>query len=264
MDLRRGLLMGILNATPDSFSDGGDYLQTEKALARAREMAAEGADIIDVGAESTRPGARAVSIEEEKKRLLPVLRGLEPLGLPVSVDTRKPEVAEAALQAGARLLNDVSGLRDERMITLAARYRVPVVVVHSPLDDPAEMMRHARYGDVVSEVKEFLLTQAQRALSAGVPAVILDPGFGFGKKLEHNLELLRRLPELAALGYPLLVGLSRKRSIGELTGVQRPAERVCGSVAAHLQALGRGANILRVHDVAAHREALAVWRAVEE
>ncbi|MFC0596046.1 dihydropteroate synthase [Thermus composti] len=254
--------MGILNLTPDSFSDGGLYLDPEKALERAREMVAEGADILDLGAESTRPGADPVPVEEEKRRLLPVLEAVLSLGVPVSVDTRKPEVAEEALKMGAHLLNDVTGLWDERMVALAARYGVPAVVMHMPVPDPKAMMAHARYQDVVAEVKAFLKAQAEKALGAGVPQVVLDPGFGFGKLLEHNLALLRRLDEIVALGHPVLVGLSRKRTIGELTGVEDPAQRVHGSVAAHLFAVLKGARILRVHDVRAHREALRVWEAL--
>ena len=262
LDLDRVRLLGVLNLTPDSFSDGGRYLDPERALERAREMVAEGADIRDLGAESTRPGAAPVPVEEEKRRLLPVLEAVLSLGVPVSVDTRKPEVAEEALKLGAHLLNDVTGLRDERMVALAARHGVAAVVMHMPVPDPATMMAHARYRDVVAEVKAFLEAQAKRALSAGVPQVVLDPGFGFGKLLEHNLALLRRLDEIVALGHPVLVGLSRKRTIGELSGVEDPAQRVHGSVAAHLFAVTKGARLLRVHDVRAHREALGVWEAV--
>jgi dihydropteroate synthase len=255
--------MGVLNLTPDSFSDGGKYLDPERALERARQMVAEGADLLDLGAESTRPGAEPVPVEEEKRRLLPVLEAVLSLGVPVSVDTRKPEVAEEALKMGAHLLNDVTGLRDERMLALAARYGVPAVVMHMPVPDPKTMMDHAHYRDVVAEVKAFLQVQAEKALRAGVPQVVLDPGFGFGKLLEHNLALLRRLEEVVALGHPVLVGLSRKRTIGELTGVERPEERVQGSVAAHLYAVAKGARLLRVHDVRAHKEALRVWEALE-
>ncbi|WP_052297189.1 dihydropteroate synthase [Marinithermus hydrothermalis] len=255
--------MGVLNVTPDSFSDGGRYLTVEAALLQARRMIAEGADLIDLGGESTRPGAQPVPVEEEKRRVLPLLEALLELGVPISVDTRKPEVAQAALELGAHLLNDVTGLRDARMLELAARYRVPVVIMHMPVPDPQTMMQHAHYDDVVAEVKAFLARQAARAIEAGVPQVVLDPGIGFGKRLEHNLELIRRLDELAALGHPVLLGASRKRMIGELTGVEAPAERVLGTVAAHLYGAARGAHILRVHDVRAHREALAVWEALE-
>lgn len=262
LDLSKPRIMGILNLTPDSFSDGGLYLDPEKALQRAKAMVAEGADLLDLGAESTRPGAEPVPVEEEKQRLLPVLEAVLSLGVPVSVDTRKPEVAEEALRLGAHLLNDVTGLRDERMLALAARFQVPAVIMHMPVPDPKTMMAHAHYGDVVAEVKAFLKAQAERALKAGVPQVVLDPGFGFGKLLEHNLALLRNLEALVELGHPVLVGLSRKRMIGELTGVEAPQERVLGSVAAHLFAALKGARILRVHDVKAHREALAVFNAL--
>jgi len=255
--------MGVLNVTPDSFSDGGRFMNVAAALTHAQQLAQQGADIIDIGAESTRPGASPVSAAEEKRRLLPVLEAVLDLGLPISVDTRKPAVAAAALKMGAHLLNDVGGLRDEQMAVLAAEHGAALVVMHTPVNDPRKMMQHARYDDVVSTVAEFLAEQVEKALALGVPEVILDPGFGFGKTTEQNLELLRRLHEIAALGRPLLVGLSRKRTIGELSGVSDPQQRVCGSVAAHLAAVKRGARILRVHDVAAHAQALAVWNAVE-
>ncbi|ADH62251.1 dihydropteroate synthase [Allomeiothermus silvanus DSM 9946] len=262
LDLSRARLMGILNLTPDSFSDGGKYLKPEAAIARAREMIAEGADLLDLGGESTRPGALPVSLEEEKRRVLPVLEALLPLGIPLSIDTRKPEVAAEALAMGAHLLNDVTGLRDGRMLELCARYQVPAVIMHMPVPDPATMQQHAEYTDVVAEVKAFLSAQAQKALAAGVPQVVLDPGFGFGKKVEGNLELVRHLDQLVELGHPVLLGASRKRTIGELTGVEKPEDRVVGSVAMHLYGVMKGARILRVHDVKAHREALDVWEAL--
>ncbi len=255
--------MGIVNLTPDSFSDGGRFLEAEAALAHARRLLEEGADLLDLGAESTRPGAEPVPLEEERRRLLPALEAVLSLGAPVSVDTRKPEIAEEALRLGAHMINDTSGLADLRMAEVAARYEAPLVVMHTPDPDPRRMMEAARYLDVVAEVRAFLLKRARRAERLGVRQVVLDPGFGFGKRLERNLALLARLSELAGLGYPLLAGLSRKRTIGELTGVEAPDRRVCGSVAAHLAAALRGARILRVHDVAAHREALAVFWEVE-
>ncbi len=255
--------MGILNVTPNSFSDGGRYLDPKAALDRARTMLAEGAEILDLGGESTRPGAEAVPLEEERRRVLPVLEALLELDVPISIDTRKPELAEEALRLGAHLINDVTGLADPRMRAVAARYEAPAVVMHMPVPDPARMMQHAHYLDVVAEVRAFLLARAKRALLDGVPQVILDPGIGFGKKLHHNLALLRRLNELAGLGFPLLVGASRKRMIGELTGEKESKKRVLGSVAAHLAAVARGARIIRVHDVAAHRQALDVFWAIE-
>ncbi|PZA06314.1 MULTISPECIES: dihydropteroate synthase [unclassified Meiothermus] len=262
LDLSRVRLMGILNLTPDSFSDGGKYQEVEAALARAREMIAEGADLLDLGGESTRPGALPVSPEEERRRVLPVLEALLPLGIPLSIDTRKPEVAAEALAMGAHLLNDVTGLRDGRILELCARYQVPAVIMHMPVPDPATMQQHAEYADVVAEVKGFLSAQAEKALAAGVPQVVLDPGFGFGKKAAGNLELVRHLDQLVELGHPVLLGASRKRTIGELTRVERPEDRVVGSVAMHLYGVMKGARILRVHDVKAHREALDVWEAV--
>ncbi len=255
--------MGILNVTPDSFSDGGRYLRVEAAAAQARRLIEEGADIIDVGGESTRPGAEPVPVEEEKRRVLPVIEAIAGLGVPVSIDTRKPEVAAEALALGAHLINDVTGLAHPEMTALAVRYQVPVVIMHMPVPDPRTMMDHARYLDVVAEVRAFLLSRARQALRAGVPQVVLDPGIGFGKKRHHNLLLLRHLDRIASLGFPVLVGASRKRTIGELTGVENPSERVFGSVAAHLAAARRGARILRVHDVRAHREALDVFWAIE-
>lgn len=263
LDLSRPRLMGVLNLTPDSFSDGGRYQQPEAALKRARQMVAEGADLIDVGGESTRPGAAPVSVEEEKRRVLPVLEALLSLEVPISIDTRKPEVAAEALALGVHLLNDVSGLRDERMVALAARYGVPAVIMHMPHPDPATMQQHACYADVVGEVRVFLQTQAHKALMAGVPQVVLDPGIGFGKTLEHNLQLIARLDRLIALGHPVLLGASRKRFIGMLSGVEQAEGRIMGTLAAHLFGVSQGACILRVHDVRAHREALAVWNAIE-
>ncbi len=263
LTLDRPRLMGIVNLTPDSFSDGGRFLAVEAALAHARRLVEEGADLLDLGAESTRPGADPVPLEEERRRLFPVLEAVLSLGVPVSVDTRKPEIAEEALMLGAHMINDTSGLADERIAEVAARHEAPLVVMHTPDPDPRRMMAAARYLDVVAEVRAFLLKRARRAERLGVRQVVLDPGFGFGKKREHNLVLLARLAELAGLGYPLLVGLSRKRTIGELTGVEAPDQRVCGSVGAHLAAAQRGARLLRVHDVAAHREALAVFWEVE-
>ena len=255
--------MGVLNLTPDSFSDGGRYTTLQAALEQARRMVAEGADLLDLGGESTRPGAEPVSAEEEKCRVLPVLEALLPLGVPLSIDTRKPEVAAEALALGAHLLNDVTGLRDERMAALAARYGVPAVVMHMPVPDPATMQQHARYTDVVGEVKAFLQAQAHQALRAGVPQVVLDPGIGFGKTLEHNLELIRRLDELVARVNARGTD-TPERFIGTLTGVEAAAERVAGPVAAHLFGVSRGARLLRVHDVKAHREALAVWEALAQ
>ena len=256
------LLMGVVNVTPDSFSDGGLYYQLDLAIARGRRLAEEGADIVDVGGESTRPGAEPVGFEEEIRRVLPVVRDLAAAGVAVSIDTRHAAVAEAAVSAGACVVNDVSGLRDPAMRAVAARHGVPAVAMHMPVDDPAVMQHHTEYVDVVDDVVAFLSDHAALALADGVPSVILDPGIGFGKTIEQNLELLRRLDELVALGHPVLVGASRKRFIGVLAGVERPEDRVAGTIAVHLASVERGARLLRAHDVAAHRQALTMWRHV--
>ncbi|MGB8861468.1 MAG: dihydropteroate synthase [Ilumatobacteraceae bacterium] len=256
------LLMGVINVTPDSFSDGGLYLDVDSAVAHGLRMVAEGADILDVGGESTRPGAAPVPAEEELRRVLPVVRELSGAGVAVSIDTRHAAVAEAAVAAGACVVNDVSGLRDPAMRAVAARTGVPAVAMHMPIDDPTLMMQHTDYVDVVAEVVAFLRDHAALALAEGVATVILDPGIGFGKTVEQNIALVRRLDELVALGHPVLVGASRKRFIGVLAGVERAEDRVAGSVAVHLACVQRGARIIRAHDIAAHRQALAMWRHV--
>ena len=264
LKLDRTRVMGIVNVTPDSFSDGGDHASTDAAVAHALKLAAEGADLLDVGGESTRPGAQEVSLEEELRRVVPVIERLaRQTGLPISVDTCKPEVMRAAVQAGAGMINDVCALRREGALDTAAALGVPVVLMHM-LGEPRSMQEDPRYDDVVAQVHRFLAERIFAAELAGIPKkhLVADPGFGFGKTTAHNLELLAGLERLAELGVPVLAGLSRKRSIGELTGRQAPAERVAGSVAAHLLAAQRGARIVRVHDVAATVDALKVWEAV--
>ncbi|HET7574304.1 MAG TPA: dihydropteroate synthase [Solirubrobacterales bacterium] len=256
-------LMGIVNVTPDSFSDGGLYLDPEAAIAHGRELVAEGADILDVGGESTRPGAQEVPVEEELRRVLPVVEGLAGAGVPVSVDTSKAAVAAAALDAGAAIVNDVTALRgDPEMAALCAARRPTVILMHM-LGDPRTMQDDPRYEDVVVEVRDFLAVRLEAAVAAGIDAerIWLDPGIGFGKAEEHNLELLRRLGELRALGRPLVVGTSRKSFIGKLDG--SPAgERAGGSIASSLLAAAEGAGVLRVHDVGELRQALTVAAAV--
>jgi dihydropteroate synthase len=252
--------MGVLNVTPDSFSDGGRFLAPEAALAHGQRLSAEGADLIDVGGESTRPGSDPVPAEEELRRVLPVIERLAALvETPLSIDTCKPAVARAALQAGARFVNDVSALRrDHAMAALVAETGVDVCLMHMK-GEPMTMQEDPRYDDVVSEVKAFLEERLTFATVEGIAEarIWLDPGIGFGKTLEHNLELLRRLDEIVALGRPVVVGASRKRFIGALTG--RPElERAAGSLAAAVIAFERGAAMLRVHDVAETRDALAV------
>ena len=260
------VIVGVLNVTPDSFSDGGDFLGPERAVARAAAMLDEGAEIIDVGGESTRPGSDPVSPEEEARRVVPVIRGIvaERPGAIVSVDTYRSGTAEAALRAGASVVNDVTALRgDPRLAEVVADARCPVILMHM-LGEPKTMQRDPRYEDVVREVRGFLAGRAEHAFAAGVEPenIILDPGIGFGKTLEHNLILLRHLDALVELGFPVLVGASRKRFIGRISGVEEARDRVFGTVAANVLAYERGATLFRVHDVHANREALAVALAV--
>jgi dihydropteroate synthase len=258
--------VGILNVTPDSFSDGGEFLDPAKAASHAATMLDEGAGIIDVGGESTRPGSDPIPREEEARRVVPVIErilSMHPNAV-VSIDTYRAATAEAALQAGARMVNDVSALRgDPRMAEVVADARCPVVLMHM-LGEPKTMQRDPRYDDVVREVREFLFARAEHAVAAGVAPedIMLDPGIGFGKTLEHNLKILSGLDVIVELGFPVLVGASRKSFIGRISGVEEARERVFGTVAANVIACERGATFFRVHDVRANREALAVVRAV--
>jgi len=249
---RRTAIMGIINVTPDSFYDGGRRFDADRAIADGIAMVAAGAEILDVGGESTRPGARPVGAEEELARVLPVIAGLRrQVQVAISVDTYKSAVAQAALDGGADLINDISALRfDPAMASLIAKEKVPVVLMHMQ-GRPQTMQEAPHYGDVVREVRDFLAAQLYEAMDAGVPAerIIVDPGIGFGKTLEHNLQILRGLPVLAALGQPVLVGASRKTFIGKILDAD-PDHRLVGSLAAAVAALLGGANILRVHDVA--------------
>jgi dihydropteroate synthase len=262
--LDRPLVMAVVNVTADSFSDGGRHLEPGAAIEAARRFAAEGADIVDIGAESTRPGAEPVSAELEWRRLGPVLAGLADLDVPISVDTRRPEVMEQAIMAGAAIINDVGGFADDRAIAAVSAsgpLAVGVIAMHMQ-GDPRTMQAAPFYADVVAEVTAFLAARRAALVDAGVPAdrIVVDPGFGFGKTLEHNLALLAALPRLAAVA-PVLAGLSRKSMLGQLSG--RPVDRRLGaSIAAAIAAVERGAAIVRVHDVAETVAALAVWRAV--
>jgi dihydropteroate synthase len=256
--------MAILNATPDSFSDGGDHFEPGRAIAAGLEMRAAGADIIDVGGESTRPGASAVDPGEEMRRILPVVRGLAAEGCAVSIDTRNAATMRAALEAGAAIVNDVSGLaHDARSAAVCAAAGCPVVLMHMR-GTPATMTEFARYDDVARDVAAELAARVAAAEAAGVAraAIALDPGIGFAKTATQNARLLADLPVLAALGFPLLVGVSRKRVIGALGEVPVPKDRLPGSIAAGLFALARGARMLRVHDVAATVQAVRVWHAL--
>lgn len=265
LSLSRPAVMGVLNVTPDSFSDGGRYTDRDKAVAQALALWEAGADIIDIGGESTRPGAQPVAAAAELERVVPViaaLRAADP-AIRISVDTSKPEVMAAALEAGAGLVNDVRALTLPGALETVARYRPLVCVMHMQ-GQPETMQKAPRYQDVVAEVETFLQDRLQACRNAGIPRsqLLADPGFGFGKTVAHNIRLLAELPRLQSLGVPLLVGLSRKSIVGALTG--RPtAERLPGSLAAALLALERGARILRVHDVAETRDVVEVWHGVQ-
>jgi len=256
--------MGIINVTPDSFSDGGKHMALDRALAHGRQLIAEGAAILDVGGESTRPGAQPVSPQEELQRVLPVVKGLAEEGYLVSIDTRHTEVMIGALKAGAAMVNDVNGLRADGAIEACAESDAGVCIMHMQ-GDPLTMQIQPTYDNVVLEVTQFLKQRADAARAAGINMnrICLDPGFGFGKTVQHNLELLRGLSSLMDLGYPLIAGLSRKSVLGAVTG-KGTDDRVHSSIAAALIAIQRGARIVRVHDVAATHNALAVWSAVEQ
>jgi dihydropteroate synthase len=268
VQLEPGALMGVLNVTPDSFSDGGKFSSLDLALTQARKMVRDGASILDIGGESSRPGAPRVPLETELERVIPLIEAIKLADLEVliSIDTRKPEVARAALRAGADLVNDVTTLRDPAMRAACAEAGVPAIIMHMR-GDP-ETMRYSSeshpFTDVVREVRDELEAAANVALHDGVPSVVLDPGFGFGKSIEQNLELIRGLPELKKLGYPVLLGASRKSTLGRITGIDNASDRDPSSIAAHLFGLTRGADILRVHDVAGHAQAIKVWRALSD
>jgi dihydropteroate synthase len=261
---RRTLLMGIINVTPDSFYDGGKRLDPDKAVADGIGLVEAGADIIDIGGESTRPGAGAVSLEEELQRILPVIQGLRRnVNVPISIDTRKAQVAQTALSDGADIVNDISALRfDPQMAVLVAAEKIPVVLMHMQ-GTPQTMQAEPYYNNVLREVQDFLAAQVRFAVEAGVDRenIIIDPGIGFGKTLEHNLTLLRGLPALASMGQPLLVGASRKAFIGKILGVEAD-ERLEGSLAAAIAAVFGGAHIIRVHDVKETRKAIRVADAI--
>jgi dihydropteroate synthase len=254
--------MGVVNVTPDSFSDGGRYASQQDAVRHARALIAEGADILDIGGESTRPGAAAVSIDEERRRVLGVIKELAGCGVPISVDTRKPELMGEAIAAGASFINDISALEEPGALELIAQSTVAVCLMHKQ-GEPQNMQQSPHYDDVVQEVRSYLAARVDAAEGAGIARerIVIDPGFGFGKTYDHNLALVRALPLLATLGVPVLAGLSRKAMLGRITG-RTAGERVHASVAAALFAAARGARILRVHDVLATREALAVWCAL--
>lgn len=255
--------MGVINVTPDSFFDGGLYASTESAICHATRMREEGADLLDIGGESTRPGGDPVGVAEELRRIVPVVQALASMNIPVSVDTSKPEVMSAAIAAGAVMINDVNALQAPGALEVVAAGNVAACLMHMQ-GEPRSMQTNPQYGDVVVEVKDFLQRRLNAAQAAGIPLMrlVIDPGFGFGKTLEHNLELLRHLDHFIDMGVPVLAGLSRKSMLGKLTG-HAVGDRIHASVAAALLAAVKGARILRVHDVKATRDALAVYNAVE-
>jgi dihydropteroate synthase len=263
LTLDRARIAGIINVTPDSFSERGTLGDAAAAIARGLKLVEEGADLLDIGGESTRPKAEPVSAEEEIRRVVPVIEALaNQISIPISIDTSKPDVMRAAVAAGAGMINDVSALRQDGALDTASELKVPVCLMHM-LGEPRTMQDDPHYDDVVSDVRRFLAERIFACEMSGIDKkkIIVDPGFGFGKKLEHNLALLRALDQFAALGVPLMVGLSRKAMIGTLTGRDIDG-RAVGSAAAAMIAVQRGAMIVRVHDVAATRDALAVWDGV--
>ena len=260
-DLSRPLVMGIVNVTPDSFSDGGQHFQRDTALAHAQQLIADGADILDIGGESTRPGAQPVSVDQELERVIPIIERLRGVSVPISVDSCKPQVIRAAIAAGVQMVNDINALQDATALHAVAASNVAVCLMHKQ-GQPQTMQTQPYYQNVVAEVSAFLRDRIVAAEAAGIQRnrIVIDPGFGFGKSLEHNLTLLRELKKLTELGAPVLVGLSRKSMLGTLTG-QDVTQRLPASVAAALIAVQRGAAIVRVHDVRATVDALKIWNA---
>src|SRR3990172_4345415 len=265
LDLRYPQVMGILNITPDSFSDGGQFMSPGSAVQRANEMVRQGAAIIDIGGESTRPGAPQVSIEEELARVIPVIEALRnDLTVPISIDTSKPEVMREAVRAGAGMINDVRALREEGALQTAVELDIPVCLMHMQ-GEPRTMQHSPHYGDVVAEVKSFLKDRIKTCIESGISRdrLLIDPGFGFGKSLEHNLRLLQGLNEFRDLNIPLLAGFSRKSMIGQILDVP-VQERLYGSIALATLALWQGANLVRVHDVRATRDAIGIINAIRD
>jgi len=264
LDLCRPKVMGIVNVTPDSFSDGGRHLSTAAAIAHAYQLLEEGADILDIGGESTRPGAARVSEQEELDRVLPVIEGLRQISQPISIDSTKPAVMRAALRAGASWVNDVNALREDGALVVLAATDAAVCLMHKQ-GTPETMQNAPVYDDVLTEVLSFLQQRIAVCITAGIDRerIVLDPGFGFGKSLAHNLSLLKNLQQFSILGVPILAGLSRKSMLGALTG-REVGDRLSASVAAALIAVQNGAQIVRVHDVQATVDALKIWNAVNE
>jgi dihydropteroate synthase len=259
------LVMGILNVTPDSFSDGGKFLDVDKAIKHGMQMATDGAAIIDIGGESTRPGSESVSTKQQIKRVKPVIEELsKSIKIPISIDTFNIEVAQAALEVGAAMINDITALSDDRMGKLAAEYEVPVVLMHMQ-GTPATMQAEPKYEDVVDEVLEFLLSRAKKAVDIGMPPerIFIDPGIGFGKTFEHNLQILRNIDKFVASKFRVLVGASRKSFIGSITKKEKPSERIFGTAATVALCVSAGVSIVRVHDVAEMIDVVKVTKAIK-
>lgn len=252
--------MGILNVTPDSFADGGLYTNEEAAIKHAKQMIQEGADIIDVGGESTRPGAEKITEEQELKRVLPIIKALKD-EITISIDSYKPAVAKACIEAGADMINDITGLTNPDMIEVAAKNNTPVIIMHMQ-GTPETMQQHPEYTDVIKEIKQFLQQQINQAKKAGINNLILDPGIGFGKSVEHNLTILNHLEEFKELKYPILIGTSRKSLIGQLTNAETK-DRLPGTIAANTIAIQKGASIIRVHDVKEAKQAAQIAEAIQ-
>ena len=254
-------IMGILNTTPDSFSDGGKYIDVKKAIQQAKQMVADGADIIDIGGESSRPGADPVSAQVELSRVEPIIKALvKEINIPISIDTYKPEVADTCLKLGASIINDITGVDDE-MRKVAAKHEAGIIIMHMQ-GKPKEMQKNIVYRDVIGDIKNFLFSRAEKARQAGIENIIIDPGIGFGKTLENNLEILNRLKEFKSLNCPILIGASRKSFIGTITG-ESEENRLFGTIASNIMSILNGANIIRVHDVKEHVQAIKVINAID-
>jgi dihydropteroate synthase len=261
LDFSKTRIMGILNVTPDSFSDRGKFIDVDKAVAHAKKMVENGADIIDVGGESSRPGSNPIDEKEEIKRIKPVIKKLaKELTVPISIDSYKPRVVEEALAVGASMINDINGLRDERMFAIAVQHQVPVIIMHMQ-GTPKTMQENPSYGDAVREIKGFFSKQVRDARDAGLQHLILDPGIGFGKKLEHNLHILKRLKEFKELNCPVLIGTSRKSFLGDITGLP-VNKRLEATLISNAVAIMNGANIIRVHDIPECKQVVQIVDAI--
>jgi len=263
-DLERPLIMGVVNVTPDSFSDGGDFIDPAKAIAFAERLVAQGADLVDIGGESTRPGAELVTLETERSRVLPVLTELVKMGIPVSVDTNKLALMHEVADQGACMINDITGVANQETARLIATKNIGVCVMHMK-GAPKDMQDAPTYDDVVADVQRFLANRVNVLIDAGVSreSIVIDPGFGFGKTIDHNLTLLNNLEKIRVEGLPVLVGLSRKSMLGHITGKTDPKDRLGASISSAVLAAIRGADIIRVHDVNETKDALLIWRELE-